>query len=396
MWNGRDPILKERLFGLTGNEGNHGEDCKECYYYLDSTPTHSYMKYLYKYPQAAYPYEQLVQENRNRSKNQPEFELLDTGVFAGNRYFDVFVEYAKASYEDILIRITVANRGPERADIQVLPTVWFRNTWSWGHDRARPGLHAKSDQVIELEEPKYGHRFLSCAGQPELLFTENETNAKRLYGTEGPAFSKDGINDFVVGGRTGAVNPARTGTKAAARYRLSIEPGASATIQLRLSDRVDCAASGADFDRIFDQCLQEANEFYAAVIPADLDADAASVMRQSFGGLLWSKQFYHYVVHDWLHGDPSQPAPPAGRKKGRNSEWGHLHNADVISMPDKWEYPWYAAWDLAFHTVPLALVDPDFAKEQLMLMVREWYMHPNGQLPAYEWAFGDVNPPVHA
>jgi hypothetical protein len=397
LWNGRDPILKERLFGLTGNEGNHGEDCKECYFYLDSTPTHSYMKYLYKYPQAPFPYQQLVEENRNRSRGAREFELIDTGVFEENRYFDVFVEYAKASGDDILIKVNVANRGPETAELHLLPTIWFRNTWSWGDDVRRPTLRATSENTIELDEPQYGKRWLACEGSPELLFTENETNAWRLYGYgNGSTLAKDGMNDYVVHGAKDAVNPGRVGTKASALYKLTVGAGETVTVSLRLTNRDSGTAFGREFEHIFSQRRKEANEFYDTVIPSHLSADARNVMRQSFGGLLWSKQFYHYVVKDWLEGDPNQPAPPDQRKNGRNCEWGHLYNADVISMPDKWEYPWYAAWDLAFHCVPLALVDSDFAKEQLMLMVREWYMHPNGQLPAYEWAFGDVNPPVHA
>ena len=397
LWNGRDPILKERLFGLTGNEGNHGEDCKECYFYLDSTPTHSYMKYLYKYPQAAFPYQQLVEENRNRGRGGREFELIDTGVFNENRYFDVFVEYAKASPEDILIKVTVANRGPEAAELQLLPTIWFRNTWSWGKHVRRPELRAVSENTIELDEPQYGTRWLGCEGAPELLFTENETNAWRLYGYgDRGRLSKDGINDYVVHGARNAVNEARRGTKAAALYTLYVGAGETVTLSLRLTNRAAGNIFGREFERIFSQRRQEADEFYDTVIPQHLSADGRNVMRQAFGGLLWSKQFYHYVVRDWLDGDPGQPPPPGQRKNGRNREWGHLYNADVISMPDKWEYPWYAAWDLAFHCVPLALVDSDFAKEQLMLMLREWYMHPNGQLPAYEWAFGDVNPPVHA
>jgi hypothetical protein len=396
LWNGRDPILKERMFGLTGNEGNHGEDVKECYYYLDSTPTHSYMKYLYKYPQAAFPYEQLVQENRNRGKDVREFELTDTGIFSDGRYFDVHVEYAKASPEDILVRISVSNRGPESAQLHLLPTVWFRNTWSWGQNGARPALRAASANTIELTESAHEKRLLACEGEPELLFTENETNTRLLYGIDnGMPFVKDGINDYVVHENVGAVNPARTGTKASARYKLTVGAGETTVIRLRLAGSSQTSI-GNDFDLIFGMRLKEADDFYNSVMPDDLSEDGRNVMRQSFGGLLWSKQFYHYVVGDWLNGDPGQVAPPEGRKQGRNHEWGHLYNADVISMPDKWEYPWYAAWDLAFHCVPLALVDSDFAKEQLMLMVREWYMHPNGQLPAYEWAFGDVNPPVHA
>jgi hypothetical protein len=397
MWNGRDPIIKERLFGLTGNEGNHGEDCKECYFYLDSTPTHSYMKYLYKYPQAAFPYEQLVRENRRRGKGEREFELTDTGVFDSNRYFDVFVEYAKNTPEDMLIRITVANRGSEAADIHLLPTVWYRNTWSWHPGRHKPTMHRAGNGVIEIEEPHYGTRRLHCEGDPELLFTENETNAERLYRAgSGALYVKDSINDYVIHGARERVNPRQVGTKAAALYKLTVPAGQSVVVKLRLSPSSADQSLDSAFDRVFQERLAEANEFYSEVIPEGLSADAQNVMRQSFGGLLWSKQFYHYVIKDWLEGDPAQPAPPQQRKNGRNREWGHLYNADVISMPDKWEYPWYAAWDLAFHCVPLALVDSDFAKEQLMLMVREWYMHPNGQLPAYEWAFGDVNPPVHA
>jgi hypothetical protein len=397
LWNGRDPILKERLFGLTGNEGNHAEDVKECYYYLDSTPTHSYMKYLYKYPQAVFPYEQLINENRSRGRASREFELTDTGVFEESRYFDVFVEYAKASAEDLLIRINVANRGPESAEIHVLPTVWFRNTWSWGTAAPRPSLRRECSNSIELDEPGYGRRLLAMEGAPELLFTENETNTQRLYGYEsGTHYAKDAFNDYVVHGATGAVNPEHTGTKAAGYYRLTIPAGETVTLRLRLSDAANADRAFDDFDGLFAQRQQEADEFYATVIPPALSEDARRVMRQSFGGLLWSKQYYHYEVNRWLEGDPAGPPPPGERKYGRNHEWGHLYNADVISMPDKWEYPWYAAWDLAFHTVPLALVDSEFAKDQLMLMVREWYMHPNGQLPAYEWAFGDVNPPVHA
>jgi hypothetical protein len=410
LWNGRDPILKERLFGLTGSEGNHGEDVKEYYFYLDSTPTHSYMKYLYKYPQGEFPYARLVEENRRRGKNAPEFELLDTGAFDGDRYFDVLVEYAKADPEDILIKISVANRGPEAAEVHVLPTLWFRNTWSWNGHGERPQLRraegradgdtpAARFEVVEARHDYYGVRWLYCERAPELLFTENDTNTLRLYGVPNGAHAKDGINDYAVNGRADAVNPDRRGTKAAALYRLTVGAGETITLRLRFSDKPPAAigdALGADYDRTFDARLREADEFYAKIIPRGLSDDARSVMRQSFAGLLWSKQFYHYVVKDWIEGDPAQPRPPAGRRRGRNSDWGHLYNADVISMPDKWEYPWYAAWDLAFHCVPLALVDPDFAKEQLLLMVREWYMHPNGQLPAYEWAFGDVNPPVHA
>jgi len=404
LWNGADPILKERLFGLTGGEGNHGEDVKEYYFYLDSTPTHSLMRYLYKYPQRAFPYAQLVEENRRRGRQAAEFELADTGVLDNHRYFDVFVEYAKAAPDDILITIRACNRGPEAAPLHLLPTVWFRNTWSWEERRPRPWLTRLEETapgtVIALDEPTYGTRWLYCEGAPSLLFTENETNVRRLFGVERDGFFKDGINDAVVNGQMAAVNPEGIGTKAAAHYQVVIPAGEAVTIRLRLSDvsPVDWTDGpfGAGFDRLHAARQREADEFYRDVIPETLSADARSVMRQSFAGLLWSKQYYHYVVQDWLRGDPAQPTPPAGREQGRNREWPHLYNADIISMPDKWEYPWYAAWDLAFHCVPLALVDADFAKQQLVLLLREWYMHPNGQLPAYEWAFGDVNPPVHA
>ncbi|HLO00521.1 MAG TPA: hypothetical protein VK208_18830 [Pyrinomonadaceae bacterium] len=400
LWNGRDPILKERAFGLTGSEGNHGEDVKEYYFYLDSTPTHSYMKYLYKYPQAEFPYSQLVEENRRRGKLASEFELLDTGVFDEDRYFDVFVEYAKADVEDILIRINVLNRGPEAASLNVLPTIWFRNTWSWDGEKVqRPQLSKMSAGEIEIDHPETGRRRLYCDGAPELLFTENETNTQRLFNApNAQPYVKDGINNYIVHNARDAVNPAERGTKAAANYRLNIAAGASATIKLRLTNKPAARAEKifSDFDQIFASRIREANEFYDSVIPKHLSADARAVMRQSMAGLLWSKQFYHYVVEQWLKGDPENPKPPAERLAGRNHEWKHLYNSDVISMPDKWEYPWYAAWDLAFHCVPLSLVDSEFAKEQLILMLREWYMHPNGQLPAYEWALGDVNPPVHA
>ena len=403
LWNGRDPILKERLFGLTGNEGNHGEDVKEIYYYLDSTPTHSYMKFLYKYPQAEFPYTRLVQENRNRSKDEREFEILDTGVFDDDRYFDVVVEYAKADVEDIRIKITVANRGPEEATVNLLPTVWFRNTWTWEGAIADCGLRIADSSSVELQCADYPTRWLYAEGDPELLFTENETNNERLFGSENrTSFVKDGIGEFVIHGKTGAVNPAKTGTKASANYKLTIPARSETVVRLRLTDK---KASGKvakdndvfeDFDFEFAQRIKEADEFYRDLAPEDLSDDARSVQRQAFAGMLLSKQFYHYVVKEWLDGDPAMPAPPAERKQGRNHEWKLLYNSDVISMPDKWEYPWYAAWDLAFHCVPLALVDSEFAKEQLLLMLREWYMHPNGQIPAYEWAFGDVNPPVHA
>ena len=388
LWNRRDPILKERLFGLTGQEGNHGEDVKELYYYLDSTPTHSYMKYLYKYPQAEFPYARLVEENRRRGRAGRELELIDTGVFEHDRYFDVFVEYAKADVEDLCIRIEVANRGPEAAEVDLLPTLWFRNTWSWGNGGRRPSLRASGPASVSA-----GDYHLACEGAPELLFCDNESNAERLWGTSGPRYPKDGINDYVVHG-TASVNPDRVGTKCAARYRLKIAARSSAVVRLRLSRG---AAQPVDAeDAVLAARKADADEFYGQVIPATLSADARNVMRQALAGMLWSKQFYHYVVRDWLEGDPNHPAPPSERKSGRNSDWGHLYNADVLSMPDKWEYPWFAAWDLAFHCIPLALVDSEFAKEQLLLLLREWYMHPNGQIPAYEWAFGDVNPPVFA
>ena len=404
LWNERDPILKERLFGLTGNEGNHGEDVKEYYFYLDSTPTHSYMRWLYKYPQAEFPYAALVEENRRRGRGGPEFELIDTGVFAGDRYFDVFTEYAKGDPDDIAIRITICNRGPEVARLRVLPTVWFRNTWSWTADAERPVLQTlpQADNVaaVALDEAHYGRRYLYCDGGPEILVTENDTNTRRLFGGEAVGPFKDGINDAIVHGARDALSRDQTGTKAAAHYVCEVAAQGTMTLRLRLThlppDTFSASPFGARFDRLFDERRAEADEFYSTVIPSSLDADAQLVMRQALAGVLWSKQYYHFVVRDWLEGDPAQPRPPADRVSGRNHQWSHLYNADVISMPDKWEYPWYAAWDLAFHCVPLALVDPEFAKEQLVLMLREWYMHPNGQLPAYEWAFGDVNPPVHA
>jgi hypothetical protein len=405
LWNGQDPILKERLFGLTGIEGNHGEDVKEYYFYLDSTPTHSYMKYLYKYPQRKFPYPRLVEENRRRGRNTVEFELLDTRVFDGDRYFDVFVEYAKATPDDILIRLQVINRGPETAELHLLPTLWFRNTWSWGLDERRPrlrvGTSSQGPTSIHLNHYYYGDRWLFCEGAPELLFTENETNNRRLlgFGNDSP-YVKDGINDYVVHNAKEAVNPEQIGTKTAAHYPLTMGPGEALTVRLRLTDQNlqarRSATFGASFDRTFSARQQEADEFYATVIPSHISPDSRNVMRQALAGLLWSKQFYHYDVNRWLTGDPAGSEPPTERRQGRNWEWTHLYNADVISMPDKWEYPWYAAWDLAFHSIPLALVDSDFAKEQLTLLLREWYMHPNGQLPAYEWALGDVNPPVHA
>ncbi len=402
LWNGQDPILKERIFGLTGSEGNHGEDVKEYYFYLDSTPTHSYMKYLYKYPQMAFPYRQLVQGNRQRTRRDLEYELLNTGVFDHDRYFDIFVEYAKATTDDLLIRITAVNRGPEPAALHLLPTLWFRNTWSWDHNGARPqlcvGEQTGSYVTIEADHATLGRRWLLCAGGPALLFTENDTNRWRLFGVPNQnLFVKDGINDYVVHSHHDAVNPAQTGTKAAAYYRLTLGAGESSTVHLRLRDVPPRSEPfGRAFDELMAQRLREANEFYATVMPPRLSDDAKMVMRQAFAGLLWSKQFYHFDVKRWLEGDPTGPLLPPERRQARNHDWHHLYNEDIVSMPDKWEYPWYAAWDLAFHCIALALVDPDFAKSQLLLFLREWYMHPNGQIPAYEWAFSDVNPPVHA
>ena len=395
LWNGKDPILKERMFGLTNSEGNHGEDVKEYYFYLDSTPTHSYMKCLYKYPQAAYPYDAIVGANRNRSRKELEYELLDTGVFDGDRYFDVFVEYAKASPEDVLVEITVHNRGPRPATLHLLPTLWFRNVWGVRPD-IRPRLRQVASGVVAASDPGLGERFLHAEGVAELLFTENETNGARLVGVPNAApYVKDGINDYVVHGRKSAVNPERTGTKVAALYALEVGAGASQTVRLRLSEAGAAGAAFGDFDQVMGARRREADEFYAERIPDILDADEKNVVRQALAGMLWSKQFYNYDVDRWLSEHGADPFNPR-RHAPRNEHWHHMHNADVISMPDKWEYPWYAAWDLAFHVVPLATVDPDFAKSQLDLMLREDYLHPNGQLPAYEWNFSDVNPPVHA
>ena len=397
LWNGKDPIIKERLFGLTNNEGNHGEDVKEYYFYLDSTPTHSYMKYLYKYPQAAYPYRDLVETNRRRSRHEFEYELLDTGLFDQDRYFDVFVEYAKASPEDILIQITVFNRGPEPAALHVLPTLWFRNTWSWGRNVPRPALRQTAPGVIAATDPDLGGRFLSCEGAAALLFTENETNTERLFGKPNRTpYVKDGIDNFIVHGRRGAVNLEQTGTKASAHYPLTVGAGESRIVRLRIHDAPSMRLFGSDFDKVIEARRKEADEFYATVVPASLDADAANVMRQALAGMLWTKQFYYYDVDRWLEERGADRFNPQRRRAPRNEHWHHVYNADVISMPDKWEYPWYAAWDLAFHVLTLHLVDEDFGKQQLDLMLRNPYMHPNGQIPAYEWNFGDVNPPVHA
>src|SRR5437762_4482991 len=464
VWNGRDRILKERMFGLTNSEGNHGEDVKEIYYYLDATPTHSYLKMLYKYPQREFPYAWLVEENRRRGKDQPEFELLDTAIFDDDRYFDVFVEYAKASPDDILMLVTVHNRGPEEATIHLLPQLWFRNTWSWKNGAAKPELTAKADGSISANHSDLGEfvfhveSLLISTGlqpgvgspggaknrlsgfprtpnaetrlkpgvnesrtEPQLLFTDNETNVRRHYGqNDAPGCFKDAFHDFVIAGNKAAVNAQQTGTKAAAFYKLTIPSGGSQHVRLRLA-RVGQASSLSgqernsesagngkhgrqagslshlnDFDAIFEQRRREADEFYAELQKDITDPDARNVQRQAFAGMIWSKQFFYYDVPEWLGGDANQLPPPSERKRGRNREWSHLNNADIISMPDKWEYPWYAAWDLAFHCIPLTMVDAEFAKSQLLLLTREWYMHPNGQLPAYEWAFGDVNPPVHA
>ena len=392
LWNGRDPFLKERIFGLSGPEGNHGEDAKEYWWYLDSTPTHSWMRWRYMYPQAEFPYERLRAESRARGRGDPEFELLDTGIFDDGRYWEITADYAKASPEDVLIRISARNAGPETATLDVLPTLWFRNTWSWDPSASRPALDLR-DGAIAAAHPQLGSRVLSASGSPEVLFCENETNVARLFGVPARTpYPKDGIGDHVLhGDRT--VNPEQTGTKAAYRYRIEVAVGESATIELRLRE---APGLGPDFESVMDARAREADEFYAELTPAGASADEALVLRQAFGGMLWSKQFFHYDVRRWLEGDPAGPQPPPQRWSGRNHDWTHLNNRDVISMPDKWEYPWYAAWDLAFHCVALAHVDPEFAKSQLLLLCREWYMHPNGQLPAYEWQFGDVNPPVHA
>ena len=396
LWNGRDPILKERLFGLTNGEGNHGEDVKELYYYLDATPTHSYLKTLYKYPQGEYPYARLVEENRRRGIGGAEFELIDSGAFDDDRYFDVFVEYAQVEPGDILIRITAHNRGPQAAPLHLLPQLWFRNTWSWKHSSARPELSMAGDGTVRARHAQLGARSLYASGAPEFLFTENDTNSERLWGVAGASpYVKDGFHRRVVNGEAGAVNPWQRGTKAAAWYRFEVPAGESASVRLRLTTNA-LSDPFARFDESFELRRREADEFYDEVQHGMHDADARAVQRQAFAGMIWSKQYFYYDVPDWLEGDEAQVPPPDHRRRGRNAEWGHLNNADIISMPDKWEYPWYAAWDLAFHCIPLAILDAEFAKQQLVLLTREWYMHPNGQIPAYEWAFGDVNPPVHA
>ncbi|MBL8211549.1 MAG: glucosidase [Bryobacterales bacterium] len=392
LWNGRDHILKERLFGLTGPQGNHGEDVKELYYYLDSTPTHSYMKGLYKYPQAEFPYTQLTHHNRNIY--QYEYELLDTGVFAGDRYWDIFVEYAKADLDDIAIRIRIINRGPDSATLHLIPQLWFRNTWSWGYHRERPSIWQIDSNVVEAEENSLGRFLLEFEGSPEILFTDNVTNSERFYSTRSErGFYKDGFHEHIIRRQRHAISNDLIGSKAAGHYTIHLDPGAERVLHLRLCRR---DSPPLDIPAIFDQRIAEADDFYHSFQRTDISDDARNVQRQAFAGMLWSKQFYHYVIEDWLRGDPGQPPPPISRRGARNSEWKHLFNADIISMPDKWEYPWYAAWDHAFHMIPFALIDPEFAKSQMSLFLREWYMHPNGQLPAYEWALNDVNPPVHA
>ena len=407
LWNGRDPILKERLFGLTGPEGNHGEDVKEVYFYADATPTHSYLRGLYKCPQAEFPYARLVEENRRRGRGEPELELADTGAFADDRYFDVVAEYAKASPDDVLIRISVTNRGPDAAALHVLPTLWFRNTWSWGRSGdgywPKPCIERTDAATLHAVHDALGRYVLDADGAPDVLFTDNETNLHRLYGAANASpHVKDAFHDAVVHGRADRTSPDGRGTKAALHYVLEIPPGVTHTLRLRLrrDDQARVVSGdvrvGGDFDAVFTDRIAEADAFYAQRIPATLSADERAVSRQAYAALLWSKQLFHYDVRHWLEGDPAYPAPPRARWHGRNHDWQHLNNCDVISMPDSWEYPWYAAWDLAFHTVPFARIDADFAKEQLLLFTREWFIHPNGQLPAYEFAFGDVNPPVHA
>ncbi len=398
LWNGQDPILKERLFGLTGPEGNHGEDVKEAYFYLDSTPTHSYMRMLYKYPQAPFPYGELVSVNAGRGRMEPEYELLDTGIFDEHRYFDVFVEYAKAGPDDIVIKITIHNRGPVDADLVVAPTLWFRNTWSWAGLPNKPRLaidHARGYPAVQVSHERLSSPLLACEGADELLFTENETNEQRLFGCPNRSpYVKDAFHRALVDSEADAVNPQQEGTKSCAVYRRNIGAGASTTIKLRLGPASDTPF--ADFDDVFARRRSEADAYYAELQPTALSDDQRMIQRQAFAGMLWSKQYYHYNVTDWLVGDPAMPPPPAERLTGRNRAWFHLRNHDVLSMPDAWEYPWYASWDLAFHCITLSVIDSEFAKSQLDLLLREWYQHPNGQVPAYEWAFGDVNPPVLA
>jgi mannosylglycerate hydrolase MGH1-like protein len=401
LWNGRDPLLKERLFGLSNPEGNHGEDVKEAYYYLDNTPTHSYARAVYKYPQAEFPYELLRREARQRGRARPEFDLQDAGVFDGGRYFDVEVTYAKADWSDLLIELRPHNRGPDPADLWILPTFWLRNTWSWGESEAHPRFREAREtpagtRALELDHPHFGRLYVYFESPDDLLFTDNDTNVEALYRSPNRSpYVKDAFHRYVVRGERGAVNPARTGSKAAALRRFHLAPGASCVVRARLSDKPLDDPFG-DFSEHLRRRHAEADEFYGSIMPPSLTDDEARVYRQATGGLLWSKQYYHFDVTRWLRGDPGQPPPPPERREGRNASWGHVYNSEVICMPDTWEYPWYAAWDTAFHAVSLALVDPDLAKEQLSLLLREWFMHPNGQIPAYEWAFGDVNPPVQA
>ena len=396
FWNGKDPFLKERFFGLTGNQGNHGEDVKEIYYYLDSTPTHSYMKMLYKYPQAEFPYQKLVDENKKAGKLQPEYELIDTGIFDEDRYFDIFIEYAKNDAEDIVATATIHNRGPEAAKLWVTPTVWFRKFWFTGHEPFMPKISKVNDNSFKAFNPKSGNYTFSFDDHQELVFCDNETNRERLYGIPNEKKStKDAINDYVVGGDASRLNASQTGTKAAAIYELTIPAGGQAQIKLRMQHQAE-EKPLASIAEIMALRKTEAEEFYQSMQQAITEPDHKSIQRQAYAGLLWSKQFYYYDVNRWLEGDPGRYQPPQQRKKGRNHSWTHLQNFDIISMPDKWEYPWYAAWDLAFHCIPLARIDAEFAKNQLLLLLNEWYMHPNGQIPAYEWNFSDVNPPVHA
>jgi hypothetical protein len=399
MWNGQDSIIKERLFGVNGHEGNHGEDVKEIYYYLDATPTNSYLKGLYKYPHAAYPYDQLVAESKRRTRLDPEYEIEDTGIFAERRYFDVFAEYAKNDVDDILIRLTVANRGPDAAELTLLPTFWFRNTWDWGEPDdppIKPKLCLASPNCIQADHPPLGTFLLSFDDAAEVLFTENETNTERIFGWRGAnPYAKDGFHDYLIHGEKNAVNPANVGTKSCVVYRLKLAAGAETVLQLRMSRMGSPPLSPAQVVTIFQRRIQEADDFYVHLAD-NLDPQCCRVQRQAFAGMFWNKQYFHFVVEEWLKGDPTMPAPPPERSYGRNANWRHLFNEDVISMPDKWEYPWYASWDLAFHTLAIAPADPDFSKSQILLFLREWYTHPNGQIPAYEWAFGDVNPPVHA
>jgi hypothetical protein len=401
LWNFKDPFLKERLFGLTNLQGNHGEDCKEYYYYLDSTPSHSYMSFLYKYPQQEFPYEELVIENKNRNRFELEYELVDTHIFDDNEYFDIYVEYAKADPEDILVRITATNRGSNLAPLFLLPTLWFRNTWSWSKNGEKPSLeevkHDNNINKIRCSHLDLGLRWFYCEDAKEVVFTENETNYERLFGVENEStFVKDNINDYIVNGKKEVVNKSKKGTKLSVCYELHLKPGESKTIRLRLKDKETKDNFGLEFEKIFDLRKEEADDFYNSFTPESLTNDLKNIQRQAFAGMLWTKQYYNYVVETWLNGDPKGPKPPKERKTGRNSDWIHIYTDDILSMPDKWEYPWFAAWDTAFHLIPFTIIDPDFAKKQLLLLTREWYQHPNGQIPAYEWDFSDVNPPVHA